>query len=77
MLQRGAFVTFTMLGRLYRMNSIIYLHMLLLRFNAESLSVCGVTIRLPITGGLIAGRNGILVEPLLWESNYRVSDMPL
>ena len=40
--------------------------------------MCGVTtIRILITRGLIAGRNGILVESLLRESNFRVSVMPL
>ena len=34
-------------------------------------------IRTSITGGLIDGRNGILVESLLRESNFRVSVMPL
>ena len=39
--------------------------------------VCGVTIRSLIIGGLIAGRNGILVESLLQESNFKVSVMLL
>ena len=39
--------------------------------------VCGITIRILITEGLIAGRNGILVESLLRESSFRVSTMPL
>ena len=42
------------------MNTIIYLHQL----PTWSL-VCGVTIRTLITGSLIAGSNGILVELLL------------
>ena len=53
----------------YRMNSTIYLHTPRLK--------CGITIRPPITGGLIAGRNGILVESLLQVTNFRVSIMPL
>ena len=40
--------------------------------------VCSITIRPPIIGVLIAGRNGILVEfYYLEESNYRVIAMSL
>ena len=38
---------------------------------------CGITIRPLITGGLIAGRNGILVESLLQVTNVSVSTTPL
>ena len=44
---------------------------------AERILVCGTTIHPLITGGLIAGRNGILVESLLRENNFRVSIMLL
>ena len=53
----------------YRMNSTIYSHTPRLK--------CGGTIRPSIAGGLIAGRNGILVESLLQVTNFRVSIMPL
>ena len=46
--------------------------MLLLRFHGSL--ACVVTIT--ATGGLIAGRNGILVESILRGSNFRVSVMP-
>ena len=39
--------------------------------------MCGMAIHPLITGGLIAGRYGILVESLLRESNFRVSSMLL
>ena len=51
------------------MNSTIFLHTPRLK--------CGGTIRPPIAGGLIAGRNGILVESLLQVTNFRVSIIPL
>ena len=73
------FISFTMSRWFYAKNSLIYLHMLLLRFDVES---CGVVwckypylkYRRPIR----SGRNSILVESLLWESNnFRVSVMSL
>ena len=39
--------------------------------------MCGLTIHPLITGGMITGRNRILVESLLKENNLRVSIMPL